>query len=72
MDYTGRELSLGFNIGLDVCYGTPLNKKLIAYVLPPQLMREIYFGCSQFEAHRAESEIARVQSSHARETIRST
>jgi hypothetical protein len=71
VDHIKRESRLDADEGIDVCEYLPSNDKPVTHVYLPHLMRYVGPKRQQFEAHRAESEIARIRRSSTNR-VRST
>jgi hypothetical protein len=63
MDCIGRTSSLEADGGINSCNYTLFDAKPVTHVYLPHVIRANDPGCRRFEAHRAESEIARIRSS---------
>jgi hypothetical protein len=72
MDCIERTSSLEADGGINGCNYTLFDGKPVTHVYLPHVMRENGPGCRRFEAHRAESEIARIRSSRIEKNLGST
>ena len=63
MDHIEKESRLEANRDTDICDYTPSADQPVTHVYLPHLMRDTGLECQKFEAHRAESEIARIRKS---------
>jgi hypothetical protein len=68
MDCIGRTSSLEDDGGINSCNYALFDGKPVTYVYLPRVMRESGPERRRFGAHRAESEIARIQSSRIRKS----